>query len=86
MLSCALHDLGVGFGFVMLMRVRRAKPAVTTGRAAPLPYLELPFCCESLLACYEYLHHAEGELARQRTMPARIHGDRRAKVWYDLAL
>ena len=33
MLSCALHNLGGGYDFVMLMRVVRANPAVTTGRA-----------------------------------------------------
>ena len=32
-LSCALHDLGGGYDFVMLTRVVRAQPAVTTGSA-----------------------------------------------------
>ena len=50
MLSYVLHNLGGGFGFVMLTRVARAQPAATMGRAAPLPYFRVSLNISALCA------------------------------------
>ena len=63
MLSCALHNLGGGFGFVMLMRVVRAKPAVTTGRAAPLPYFRAS-TVQYMLYCSHPVSQIQGSARR----------------------